>query len=516
MRSYTNTLGTLVPAAILAFTCLATATADDPGYRHTDPSAASVSHPQYLVPEAEPVAVESASLTTPTAAQPQPRPRYKPKPAPKPYKGVFYNNDFSYLEDPCNDQCYLGDVLKRNRIGCRTVLDIGGEYRMRHMSEDLFNRNDYLLHRTRLYTNLEIGDAFRVYGEGIDAVSEFEDVPPRPIDENRLDVLNLFADAKLVEADRGDLWFRFGRQELLYGAQRLISPLDWANTRRTFDGANFIWEGQNWRADTFVTRPVSLWQHLPATDHNFDNPDQSQEFSGIYLTRKGLKNKSLDVYFLRYTDDDGIRDFSPDFEYNTIGARLAGNYCNWLWEIEGAYQFGDYADLDHSAGFYTLGAGRKLAKLPWNTDFWVYYDWASGDSDPNDGTNGTFNQLFPLGHKYFGWMDIIGRQNIEDLNVRITTSPHERVKLILWYHVFHLQQARDALYNPLSAPVRRDPTGAAGQNVGQELDMAVDITLTPRVNLLFGYCHFYTGSFINNTGGIDGEDFYFGQMSCRF
>jgi hypothetical protein len=35
-----------------------------------------------------------------------------------------------------------------------------------------------------------------------------------------------------------------GRQELLYGAQRLISPLDWANTRRTFEGGKLIWQGE--------------------------------------------------------------------------------------------------------------------------------------------------------------------------------------------------------------------------------------------------------------------------------
>ena len=27
---------------------------------------------------------------------------------------------------------------------------------------------------------------------------------------------------------------RGGRQDLLFGAQRLIGPLDWSNTRRTF------------------------------------------------------------------------------------------------------------------------------------------------------------------------------------------------------------------------------------------------------------------------------------------
>src|SRR5688572_32460769 len=44
--------------------------------------------------------------------------------------------------------------------------------------------------------------------------------------------LNLFADALISDYGSGEWWGRVGRQELLYGEQRLISPLDWANTRR--------------------------------------------------------------------------------------------------------------------------------------------------------------------------------------------------------------------------------------------------------------------------------------------
>lgn len=47
---------------------------------------------------------------------------------------------------------------------------------------------------------------------------------------------------------------------------------------------------------------------------------------------------------------------------------------------------------------------------------WAWYDFASGDSDPTDGEIGAFNQLFPLGHKYFGFLDLMARQNIHDLN----------------------------------------------------------------------------------------------------
>ena len=57
-----------------------------------------------------------------------------------------------------------------------------------------------------------------------------------PSTPDRGDILNLFVDVNLLEWDNHPVVARVGRQELLLGSQRLISTLDWANTRRTFEG----------------------------------------------------------------------------------------------------------------------------------------------------------------------------------------------------------------------------------------------------------------------------------------
>lgn len=449
-----------------------------------------------------------AAPNTPAGSSGAARPK---KPRPSPYKGVFYDNDFRYLDDPENTECRLGDAWKRLPLG-GMVLDLGGEYRLRQHNEHIVLRdNNFLLQRTRLYANLEVNPWIRLYGEAIDAASSFEDISPRVIEENRFDALNLFGDVRLCDGDRADLWLRGGRQELLYGAQRLISPLDWANTRRTFDGVKLFSRGEKWDADLFWTRPVPFAQHV-SNDHNFDHPDTSQEFLGLYLTRKRLENSTIDLYYLRLAEYDG----RPDFDQSTFGGRCETRHGNWLGEIELGYQLGRFGDRDHSAGFFTVGGGRKLAALPWNTVFWTYFDWASGD-DPDARTHGTFNQLFPLGHKYFGYMDLVGRQNIEDLNFLLTIAPVKKVEFQAWWHIFKLDQARDALYDAGGAVVRVDPTGAAGRDVGEELDLLVNWNLTPRSALQFAYCHLFPGDFLLNTpGGAPGRDFYYTQFTVRF
>lgn len=437
------------------------------------------------------------------------------------YKGLFYNNDFSYLEKPGASSDYLTDDLKRIGVGCLFTFDVGGEYRLRNHNESnmggsRFNglNNDFLLQRTRLYANAQIGRRFRVYTEMIDATSAYEDLAPRTIEENRADYINLFGDVILWDEGDGSLSARGGRNELLYGNQRLVSPLDWSNTRRTFDGAKLFWSGKIWDIDGFWTRPVPFGQHVN-NDHNFDSPDLSQDFLGVYATNKRIKDHTFDFYYLRLAEWDGPVN---DFDANTFGGRWLGKCDCWLWEVEGAYQFGQVGALNQSAGFYTIGFGRELSALPAAPTLWIYFDWASGDANPSDGDVGTFNQLFPLGHKYLGFMDMVGRRNIQSWNFLATAKPHDRLRVLLWWYVFHLEEARDALYNAAGAPIRVDPNATAGTDVGQEIDLVLDVTINGRTSVLFGYSHFFTGDFIANTAPFvaDDADFYYTQFSRRF
>jgi hypothetical protein len=67
--------------------------------------------------------------------------------------------------------------------------------------------------------------------------------------------------------------------------------------------------------------------------------------------------------------------------------------------------------------------------------FWLYYDYASGDSNPGQGnTFGTFNQLFPFGYYYLGYSDLVARQNIQDLNMQMAAYPTDWIYVLLQYH----------------------------------------------------------------------------------
>ncbi|RIK75929.1 MAG: hypothetical protein DCC68_20380 [Planctomycetota bacterium] len=427
------------------------------------------------------------------------------------YAPMFYDNKFEYLCDPCYNGWHLGEDFKRLCAGQCWAVDIGGQYRLRYHNEHnhrglgLTGRDDeFLLHRTRLYANAEYGNFFRAYVEGIDAESNYEDFAPRSIEVNRSDVLNAFIDVKMLDGASGEWWARAGRQELLYGNQRTVSPLDWANTRRTFDGFKVFYKGQDWNADVFWTRP------LITDPHNFDNPDQSQEFLGAYTTYKGAKDQTFDFYFLRFSESAA----ATEFYFNTFGARWNWKSGDWLAETEGMYQFGKFGAADHVAGAFVTGVGRDFPDVEWKPQLWVYYDWSSGDETIGN----AYHHLFPLTHKYWGWMDLFGFRNLEDFNVQLNAKPHEKWKFTAWWHMFYLQDGDDVPYLVNAAPFTTTPGG--DQELGQELDFILSWQVAARLSVDFGYSHFFAGDWYatNPTPNLfSGDaDFYYIQAALNF
>ncbi len=427
------------------------------------------------------------------------------------YKGVFYANDFSYLNDPWYGGFYPGEAMKQLPFPAGGKVDLGGEIRVRYHNEVNMRGqgltgldDDFWLTRLRLFSNYRINDYFRFYGEYLYADSGGEFFTNRPIEVNRGEAQNLFIDANLIQENDRSLTARLGRQELLYGNQRLVSPLDWANTRRTFDGYKLMYSGLDWDVDGFFVHPV---KRLLATEgtNQWDGADTDTLFYGAYGTRKGLEIGQLDSYYL------GIDYLTPGASFHTLGSRLAGSYEGLLYEFEGGTQFGENANgTNHTAGFAVAGLGRQLdisvVGKAWRPTLWGWYDYASGEDNLADaGRFGDgFDHLFPLGHKYNGFMDLFGRRNLHDINAQLITPVWgDRVSLLLWYHYFLLDNLTTP-YNLTMTPFNT-VAPAADRELGHELDVLFTINVNPRNSMLVGYSYFKPGDYYKQTsGGVAG------------
>ena len=433
-----------------------------------------------------------------------------------------FDFDFRYLEQPGHDKDFF-DPVKRIHLGDNWLLSFGGSfwYRYMHETDGRLNatgiNNDYHLLRTRLHADLWYQDKFRLFAEMLDARALGLDLSALAIDKNHTDMLNLFADVKLGQYMDGPVYLRVGRQELLYGSQRLISTLDWANTRRTFQGVKTFWQTPTFNLDAFWVRPM-------VTEPNqFDNWDKDRNFVGLWGTYKAVPGQIIDLYYLSLIDNRVIFPVNTtqgnvlqgDSVLHTIGARWVGDYEHILYELEGMYQFGKRSHLDISAFSIASGVGYQLP-LPMNPQFWLRYDFASGDKNHRDGRSNTFNQLFPFGHYYFGYIDQVGRQNIHDFNAQFTLHPQPWITFLGQYHRFYLANKRDYLYNAAGAGLIRDITGQSGSHVGDEIDFTINFHISRHQDVLVGYSKLFTGEFLKNTRPGVSPDLFYAQYNFRF
>ena len=330
------------------------------------------------------------------------------------------------------------------------------------------------------------------------------------------------------------LSLKVGRQELSYGDERLIGAFDWNNIGRAFDAAKARWQ-QSWgNVDFFTGMPV-----VPR-DEQFDMPNNYDWLSGAYATITKIPKTVLDLYFLaRNASRAAINDYSdPQFpqptarDIYTIGGRLQskpGELHGFDYTLEGAYQFGDFAAsatskrLTQDAYMFVALGGYTFADGWGKPRVGAEFDYASGDDNSTDGTHGTFDNLFPTNHKFFGGMDLFSRQNIQDLGVNFSFKPTQRLSAAIMGNAFWLADTSDYLYNVGGAPRTTGGYGIhPGYNsfVGEEISAVAGYAVTKFAQVEAGYGHFFAGDYINQSqagnGGRRDADWVYVQTTIKF
>lgn len=454
-----------------------------------------------------------------------------PPPA-KPYSIVRWDEDYSYLKDPSQRSDFFDPIkyIPLDENGDWYV-SLGGQARYRYELFNHFNfgagpqdRNGYHLERLLANADFHLGNNFRIFAQGKSAMIDGREGGPRPVDADEVDIQQLFADAKLPLGDDQSITFRFGRQDLLYGAQRLIGPSDWINVRRTFEGFKISWAAPQNTLDLFWVRPVNVEKE------RLNQGDGDTSFAGIYDTLLlpsllGNSSKSqIEMYALAL---DRQKDAATpiDSDTYTLGTRFTTNPKPFDFDIEPDYQFGQSDSGNVSAWSVATEAGYTFDGLELTPRGFLGFDIASGDRNPNNPDKQTFNQLFPSGHLQLGYIDAVGRQNIIDIHpgaeLTLLKNHHLVKKLTLRAEdrVFWREDSHDAIYNPFGAVVRA-PGGNREKYVGDEVDLLLNWQMDRHTQFYTGYSHFFAGDFITDTGAATGAghdiDFLYAAMVFTF
>ncbi len=478
--------------------------------------ASSVSHHRHrpLHPQRLPVRVIALALAliglpvAPTAVRAQGADADRPA-----FESVRYREDWSRV--PQGD---LFDPLKHITLGDDAWLSVGGHVRARVERDENYQGggagtrdNAFDLLRTHLHLDLRVTSHLRGFVEGRIATARDRDLPGgiRATDRDDADILNAFAEVNQLPW-LGMQWaLRYGRQELLFGRERLVSPSDWANVKRTFQGAIVEGRGDGWLLTAFATHPVTL---IPAA---MDVPDVHTAFWGAELTfAKAGSGRTTDLFaYVKGTDAAGATPYAQRVTFGTRAVAQIGQ-SPFGYELEGGVQLG--ASGATTARAYMLDVELNAA-LPFDMHPVLAFGggYASGSDSGAVAQSGTWDQLFPLAHSYLGYADVLGRKNVVEERLVGTMNPAKSVRLRASIHAFQRANTGDAIYDTPGAVLRAPGTSAA-RDIGGETDLTVQWRVGSHLRIDGGYAHFTPGSFMRETGSALAYSWMYAAVTATF
>jgi len=439
----------------------------------------------------------------------QPRP-----PQPPPFETLRYNEDYSYLKDPgarSGDPWVLEPLkyIPLDRTG-DCYLTLGGDIREQYeiVSNPSFglspeDEDGYLLHLYLLHADLHLWRHLRLFVQGRSATSSFQENVPGPGAEFNPDLHQLFADlTSTLATERTRVTLRAGRQEMAYGAQRMISVRP--TIRRTFDAVRVLTELGDWRADAFFGRPVEV------DPETFEHEgDERARFWGIYAAGPtGLApDIGIDIYYLGLDQPGATFELGEaDQPRHSVGLRLFGKADALDFDVEGTYQWGELGSLDISAWRLATEIGYSFESTLLRPRAGLLLDVSSGDEERGDGRLGTFIPLFPKGNP-FGASPLIGPVNLITVQPLLQLHITDSVALETGWSTYWRQSTADGVYND-GLRLIQPPAGNDSPSIGSELSVLVDWRINRNLSLSAKYSHFFAGTFLEETGPGEEVDYF--------
>ena len=158
--------------------------------------------------------------------------------------------------------------------------------------------------------------------------------------------------------------------------------------------------------------------------------------------------------------------------------------------------------------------GRRFEDLPVRPRLELEWSYGSGDSDPDDGVNETFDTFHPSVHGHYGLQDLASLRNIRILIAGVDLHPTRSLTIDLDFLDLRLASLQDGLYQlNFLRRIAPPPGGATNGFVGSEVDLFVRYKPVSRLELRFGVSRFFAGPFvIENLPGGESQTFLYSSM----
>jgi hypothetical protein len=391
-------------------------------------------------------------------------------------------------------------------------LSIGGEIRYRYenydnpgFGTDLESPDGYVLQRYLLHSDWHFGRQFRLFTQFQSGLEEGRHGGPRLTDKDIADLHQAFVD---ISDFSENFRLRIGRQEIEFGAGRIIGESEGLNIRRAFDGFRFTFKHGRWTWNATLTHPVLLRPETYAIpDHNqtewgagFTRTRERGGWSSYYI---GLNRKSASFNGKRGQE---IRD--------TLGSRIWNQGTLFDYNTDFIFQTGTFADGYILAGAVSSNDGITLRNLRFHPRFGVRFDYASGDSDHSSSNLNTFNPLFP-NPMYSSLSALLGPSNLTDVGPTISLTLGSKTVIAPEMPLYWRSSIHDGIYGFAGNMVRPGNLSST-RFVGFQPGLTLQHTFSPHFSSTAGYFRFIAGRFLQETPPGKDVGYFYATLTFRF
>jgi hypothetical protein len=378
-------------------------------------------------------------------------------------------------------------------------LQLGGQIRGRFEAPSgtsmLNGSSDpYFLSRIRLDVGIRATPWLRFFAESQDARSAGYISSPAPNTiYNPMDLRQAYV--SLGGEGTGGVIATVGRQELLFGGERLIGPADWGMSR-TFDAARLTLTPGHARVDLFGGSSVLI------DPTRFDRHKPGEHVYGAYGSIKDLlPNLTVEPYLL-FKQTLAVKSetgHTGDALVASPGVRLVGKAPGRLdYTAEIAVQRGSYSTDRVAALGQSYVAGWTIVPATLAPRLSVEYNQASGDPSSKDGTRNTFDQFYPSNHGYYGMIDQFGWKNLKNWRAGFDCKATKKLKLRIDFNEFYLATVQDALYSSSGTSALLNRKATSG-HIGSEINAVGLYQWTKVWKFGAGYGRLFAGEFLKQS-----------------
>ncbi len=400
--------------------------------------------------------------------------------------------------------------------------EISGDFRERYQSFDNLNFNSSVNNNaweldSRLYIKAkkELDNGMSIYLQPQAVYILQHTQAAGNTNLSQIDFLQAY-----IQHHIGDTTVTLGRQQLIYGDQRLLGHLGWKDVARTFDGIKASYNKDNVKVDAFAVHPADIVRMTPNTSNTSGDSLVTwshRNLLGLYATYTQKPKTGVDAYVINWNHSSNAN-VAPNRNINTYGLRGFGKWNHMDATAEAVFQSGDWlSGVSQQASAYAFKAGYSLDT--WKTRFGFEYDYSPGDDKTDASTHKNFVFPFHTNHAHYGEMDRFSWANMKDIRLSVKTSPSKALTFIGNIHFLSLDKATGDWLNVVGAGTlyAGSPTYTK-TDAGTEIDLKVVYKVASVKGLIIvgNYSIFNPGDAVKERNGGKADSASFAYVVAQY